>query len=72
MGAHYERGYMRPESNPLKRKRDELQTRRTQLFKAYERKPNDISLASEIKKLDDEIAECVEQMGKERRAGRKS
>jgi hypothetical protein len=48
-----------------KRKRQALQDKRTTLFKRYERSPNDLRLALEIKALDDQIAECTRQLARE-------
>jgi hypothetical protein len=48
-----------------KRKRQALQDKRTPLFKRYERSPNDLRLALEIKALDDQIAECTRQLARE-------
>jgi len=45
-----------------KRKREDLKKRRTPLFKRYEKSPNDLRLALEIKVIDDQIAECTQQM----------
>jgi hypothetical protein len=42
-----------------KKKRDVLKTRRDSLFNKYTKHPHKHELALEIKKLDDEIAECV-------------
>jgi hypothetical protein len=42
-----------------KKKRDVLKTRRDSLFNEYTKHPHKHELALEIKKLDDEIAECV-------------
>jgi hypothetical protein len=50
-----------------KRKREELKNRRTPLFKKYEKSPNDLRLALEIKTIDDQIAECNHQMERENR-----
>ncbi len=50
-----------------KRKREDLQDRRAPLFKAYEKSPNDLHLALEIKIIDDEIAECTQQIERENR-----
>ena len=50
-----------------KRKREDLKNRRTPLFKRYEKSPNDLCLAREIKILDDQIAECSEQIERENR-----
>jgi hypothetical protein len=51
-----------------KRKREDLRNRRILLFKRYEKNPNDLRLALEIKSIDDQIAECSQQM---QRANRK-
>ena len=48
-----------------KRRREALQDRRTPLFKRYERSPNDLRLALEIKAIDDQIAECTRQLERE-------
>jgi hypothetical protein len=48
-----------------KRKREDLKNRRTPLFKRYEKSPNDLSIALEIKIIDDQIAECTQQMERE-------
>jgi hypothetical protein len=48
-----------------KRKREDLKKRRTPLFKRYEKSPNDLRLALEIKMIDDQIAECTQQMERE-------
>jgi hypothetical protein len=48
-----------------KRKREDLQNRRIPLFKRYERNPSDFRLALEIKTIDDQIAECAQQMERE-------
>ena len=45
-----------------KRKREEFKDRRTTLFKSYEKSPNDLLLALEIKRIDDQIVECTEQI----------
>jgi len=50
-----------------KRKREELENRRTPLFKRYEKSPTDLCLALEIKMIDDQIAECTQQMERENR-----
>ena len=51
-----------------KEKRRVLKTKRDSLFKEYARRPQEYHLASEIKTIDDEIAECnrKEQEGNER------
>jgi hypothetical protein len=50
-----------------KRKREDLKNRRTPLFKRYEKSPNDLCLAREIKILDDQIAECTQRIERENR-----
>lgn len=50
-----------------KRKREDLRNRRTPLFKRYEKNPSDLRLALEIKTIDDQIAECMQQMERENR-----
>lgn len=50
-----------------KRKREDLKNRRTPLFRRYEKSPNDLRLALEIKIIDDQIAECTEQIEQENR-----
>ena len=51
-----------------KKKRDDLKTKRNSLFEKYAKRPEDYSLALEIKKLDDEIAECTQHVEQERRS----
>jgi hypothetical protein len=48
-----------------KRKREDLQNRRTSLFRRFERNPSDLRLALEIKAIDDQIAECTQQIERE-------
>jgi hypothetical protein len=48
-----------------KRKREDLKKRRTPLFKRYKKSPNDLRLALEIKMIDDQIAECTQQIERE-------
>ncbi len=55
-----------------KKKRDDLKTKRNSLFAAYTRDPQNISLAREIKALDDEIADCTQHVEQERRAEQRS
>ena len=50
-----------------KRKREDLKNRRTALFKRYEKSPGELRLALEIKSIDDEIAECTQQIECENR-----
>lgn len=51
-----------------KRKREALKNRRTPLFKRYEKSPGDLRLALEIKAIDDQIAECTQQIECENRS----
>jgi len=55
-----------------KKKREDLNNKRNSLFKKYSRSPNELHLALEIKKIDDEIAECTDKMSQERLSERKS
>jgi hypothetical protein len=50
-----------------KRKRKDLKNIRTPLFRGYEKSPNDLRLALEIKIIDDQIAECTERIERENR-----
>jgi len=50
------------------RKREELKAQRNLLFKRFLRNPLDTHLALKIKVIDDQVAECTEQMERERRA----
>jgi hypothetical protein len=45
-----------------KKKREDLKNGRTPLFKRYEKSPNDLRLALEIRIIDDQIANCTQQM----------
>lgn len=45
-----------------KRKREDLISSRTTLFKRYEKSPNDLRLAQEIRIIDDRIAQCTQQI----------
>ena len=51
-----------------KEKRDGLRARRKPLFERYERNPDDNGLAVEIKEIDDQIAQCDQQIGQNRKA----
>jgi len=51
-----------------KKKQDDLRAKRNSLFAAYTKDPQNIHLAPEIKAIDDEIAECTQQVEQERRA----
>jgi hypothetical protein len=48
-----------------KRKREDLKHRRISLFQTYEKSPNDLRLALEIRIIDDQIAACTQQMERE-------
>ena len=45
-----------------KRKREEFESRRATLFKRYERSPDDLRLALEIRRIDDQIAEWTQRI----------
>jgi hypothetical protein len=55
-----------------KKKRGDLNIKRSSLFKKYLQNPNDLRLALEIKRIDDEIAECTDKMRDEKLSERKS
>jgi hypothetical protein len=55
-----------------KKKRGELNDKRNVLFKKYSRNPHELALALEIKKIDDEIAECTDKMTREKLLERKT
>lgn len=59
-------------TDSLKKKRDELSSKRNVLFQNYSNDPRDLALALEIKTIDDEIAELTAQMREETVAGRKA
>jgi hypothetical protein len=50
-----------------KRKREDLENRRAALFKRYEKSPGNLRLALEIRSIDDQIAECTQQIECENR-----
>ncbi|MFI5092389.1 MAG: hypothetical protein WCE50_02995 [Candidatus Acidiferrum sp.] len=54
----------------LKKKLDDLRSKRSSLFERYAKHPQDYHLALEIKKLDDEIADCTQHVEQERRSER--
>lgn len=58
-------------TDSLKKRRDELSSKRNALFKNYSNDPRDLAQALEIKTIDDEIAELTAQMREETVAGRK-
>jgi len=55
-----------------KKNREDLNIRRNSLFKQYSKTPHDLDLALQIKKIDDEIAECTDKMTQQRLSERKS
>lgn len=59
-------------NNDWKTKRDQLSRKRDSLFKTYSRNPDDLSLALEIKTIDDEIAEYTAKLREETLLERKS
>lgn len=48
-----------------KKVRQELRARRAELFDRFAKNPGNISLAIEIKMLDDELSECAEHVQRE-------
>jgi hypothetical protein len=54
-----------------KKKRDDLKGQRDALFKRYSQTPNDLDLAQQIKKIDDEVAVCTDNMREVNRSERK-
>ena len=58
--------------NLWKKQRDELSDKRNSLFEKYSRNPQDLALAMEIKKIDDEIAEFTDKLRQETLSERKS
>jgi hypothetical protein len=46
----------------LEKKREELKAKRDRLFALFLRNPAQIRLAIEIKKIDDQVAECTEHL----------
>jgi hypothetical protein len=49
-----------------KKVRQELRAKRTELFDRFVKNPGKISLANEIKMLDDELLNCSEHLHRER------
>lgn len=47
--------------------RARLSVRRTELFDRFLQNPSDMRLVREIKLLDDQMAECVERLERERK-----
>jgi hypothetical protein len=52
----------------IQERKRELKARRKPLFDRYEKNPNETSLVLEIKIVDDQIAECNQQMERQRTA----
>ena len=50
----------------VQKRKSELKARRKPLFEWFEKNPNDTSLVLEIKIVDDQIAECNDQIERER------
>ena len=61
-----------PTTDVLKKKRDDLTAKRDALFKKYSQSPHDHRLSLEVKKIDDEVAECADKMRQEVLSARKS
>jgi hypothetical protein len=55
-----------------KKKRDDLSSKRETLFRKYSHNPNDLSLALEIRTIDDEIAEYTDRIREQTLSERKS
>jgi hypothetical protein len=53
----------------IQKRKLELKARRKPLFDWYEKNPNDTSLVLEIKVVDDQIAECDQQIERQRISG---
>jgi hypothetical protein len=54
-------------SEVQKKKVEGLRARRKPLFELYEKNPNEIHLVLEIKTIDDEIAECRQEIEQQKR-----
>jgi hypothetical protein len=54
------------ETQEIQKRKLELKARRRPLFDWYEKNPNDTSLVLEIKIVDDQIAECDQQIERQR------
>jgi len=50
----------------IQKRKLELKARRKPLFDWYEKNPNDTSVVLEIKIVDDQIAECNQQIERQR------
>jgi hypothetical protein len=53
-------------THEIQKRKLELKARRKPLFDSYEKNPSDTRLVLEIKSMDDEIAECNQQIERER------
>jgi len=71
IGAHCDGDHnMSAVAGVWKKKRDDLKSKRNSLFEKYSKHPEKFHLALEIKKIDDEIAECTQHVEQERRSER--
>jgi hypothetical protein len=66
----HEANHMLAVAGVWKKKRDDLKAKRNSLFEKYARHPEEFHLALEIKKIDDEIADCTQHVEQERRSER--
>ena len=55
-------GLVAKDFDDLEKKREELKAKRKRLFALFLRNPAQIRLAIEIKKIDDQVAECAEHL----------
>jgi hypothetical protein len=53
-------------TSDLQKRKLELKAMRKPLFERYEQNPNNTSLVLEIKIVDDQIAECTQQIDRQR------
>ena len=56
-------------TSDLRKRKLELKAMRKPLFERYEQNPNNTSLVLEIKIVDDQIAECTQQIDRQRTSG---
>jgi hypothetical protein len=75
LSTNQKRAHTSPEGHPMlavagvwKKKRDDLKAKRNSLFEKYAKHPDEFHLALEIKKIDDEIADCTQHVEHERRS----
>jgi hypothetical protein len=59
-----------PFAGVWKLRREDLRSQRAALAKEFEKTPEDLSLALQIKAIDDRIAECTEYLVKEKQLPR--